>query len=145
MGVYSCDGDELKTVFRRGCVYVQFIGSFSTLKVILYGCLTYLYNCLLQDSSAVCGQETLPHSARSFEEGMATIVSNTQSPVSIVVNTTPVIVTQLTPSACLSVLVPAVAQQNCVITKTEYHDKKLSHGSTDTSKIRHMYQGYRKN
>ena len=71
-----------------------------------------MYNCWLQDS-AVCGQESLPH---SFEELLP--VSSTQSPVSIVVNTTPVTVT---PSACVSVLVPAVAQQDCVITKTERH------------------------
>ena len=57
---------------------------------------------------------------------MVTTVSSTQSPVSIVVNTTPVTVTQLAPSTCISVLVPAVTQQDCVITKTEYHDKKLS-------------------
>ncbi len=106
-------------------MYVRFTRSFSILKVIFYGCLTYMYNCLLQDS-AVCGQESLPHSAPSFEEGMVTTVSSTQSPVSIVVNTTPVTVTQLTPSACVSVLVPAAAQQDCVITKTERHDKKLS-------------------
>ncbi len=32
-GVFTCDGDGIKTVYRSGCVYVRFTRSFSILFV----------------------------------------------------------------------------------------------------------------
>ncbi len=44
-GVFTCDGDGIKTVYRSGCVYVRFTHSFSILKVyVIMDGYTTVYN-----------------------------------------------------------------------------------------------------